>query len=270
MNRWMMGTLVAAGLTAGTTEAADRYVGFVEGFSGAARIAVIAEGNQWLVYVCGDADRINEAASRWWKGTLQDGRFAGEDDGVRLSAAANGEEVAGTIVTRDGKSYRFAARRVLPGARAGAYRAVVNGKAGEHVLSWIVDSDGLLMGCNKGNGKRVALKPSKLPPAKPKPIVRRKPKAEADAEADEAEKPARKAVKTPPKETEDAEEEDAEPAATADEEGDGEKVVGEKVVSATKPPKGRPAKKVDADGERDGEAESENPAKKKPADDEDG
>jgi hypothetical protein len=277
MNRWVMGAIVGVGAAAGAkSNAADRYVGAVEGFPGAVRIAVVVDGERWLAYVCGDSDRVNESASRWWKGSATSGAFVSDEEGASLTAKSDGKKITGVLQTKEGTSHSFVASKVASGARAGMYRATATGKSGEHQLSWIVDADGLVVGCNKGKGKRVALKPANLAPPIPKPVAKRKPKPDADAEA-EAGEPAEKsavAKAKAPAEVEEAEEEDAEPKAAADDEDEeSEKVVGKKVVSATaKPTNATATKKPPAadEAEDDEEKPAKKPAKKKPADDEDG
>jgi hypothetical protein len=272
MNRWISGAMVGAWALCGTAiQAADRFVGVVEGLSGETRVAVVVEGERWLVYVCGESNGANRAASRWWKGAADGDSFTAAADGATLSAERDGGKIVGALTTKDGASCHFVASKVAPGSRAGAYRATATGKSGVHVLSWIVDTEGFVVGCNHGDGKRAALKPAKLPP--PKPVARRKPKPAEDAEpdAEEAtEKPIKKIAKAPPKETEEADEEDAKPSASADEDDDSEQVVGKKVTTA-KPVKAAskkpPANDEDAD---DDEKPAKKPAKTKPADDEDG
>ena len=261
-----MGAIVGVGMVAGRgLDAADRYVGAVEGFPGAVRIAVVIEGERWLAYACGDSDRVNESVSRWWKGSTTSGVFVSDEEGATLTAKTEGKKITGVLQTKEGASHSFVASKVAPGARAGVYRASTTAKSGEHQLSWIVDADGLVVGCNKGNGKRVALKPAKLAPPIPKPVAKRKPKPDADAEAEAeepAEKPAVAKAKVPAKEADEAEEEDAEPKAAADDEDEeGEKVVGKKVVSAVaKTAKASATKKAPAAD--DAEDEEEKPAKK--------
>jgi len=273
MNPWVASAVVGAWMFFGAeTSAADRFVGAVEGFSGAARIAVIADGDRWLVYVCGESGLINETASRWWKGAAGENGFGAAEEGVDLSARRDGDKVIGTVRTADGENHSFTASKVPASSRAGAYRATTKGKQGNHVLSWIVDTDGLVLGCNKGGGKRVALKPAKLPP--PKPVARRKPKPADDAEGEaeeQGEKPAVKRVaKAPAKDADEAEaEEDAKPEASADGDDDGEKVVGKKVTAVAPAKAKKPA--VDSDDEKDDdETPAKKPAKKKQADDDDG
>lgn len=275
MNRWVSGAVFGAWALVGTgMHAADRYVGSVEGFKGETRVAVIADGRNWLVYVCGDSDRINEMASRWWKGAASDGAFKSEEDGVGLSVNLDGDKVVGTVRTSDGESHPFKAMKVAQGARAGAYRATANGKSAKHVLSWIVDTDGFVVGCNKGNGKRVALKPAKLAPPIPKPVAKRKPKPAEDAEAEADEQPtkrvAKSGVKAPAKEAGGAEEEDAKPEASADEDDGGEKVVGKKVTKAAPANTSKKPAADDEDKDDEDEKPVKKPAKKKPVDDDDG
>jgi hypothetical protein len=278
MSRWFSGVLLGAWALVGTdVQAADRYVGVVEGFRGEARVAVVADGERWLVYVCGDSDSINQAASRWWNGKAIDGAFSAESDLVSVTARLEDAKIVGELKTKDGDRHAFAANKIAPGARAGAYRVTATGKNGAHLLSWIVDSEGLVVGCNHGSGKRVALKTAKLPPPTPKRIARRQPKppANEDAESEEpAEKPAaRKNSKGLAKAVEEAEEEDAKPAASAeadaDSDDDGEKVVGKKVTTAA-PAKSKPKKPAVDDEDNDDETPAKKPVKKKPVDDDDG
>lgn len=274
MNRWIVsGAFIAL---SGSAAAADRFVGVVEGFPGEVRVAVVAEESQWLVYICADSDRTNAEASRWWKGMVRDGEFAASSDGATLTAKAEGGVIVGEVQTENGGAHAFTAKKVPFGARAGAYRAETSGSAGVHVIGWIVDGDGMVVGCNKSAGNRVALKPAKLAPPSPKSVVRRKPKVAEDAEPEAVEEKAvKKAAKAPVKETEeDAEEADAEPKAAADADDEAEEAVGEKVTSATKPAKGRPAvqkkvvKKAEAEDEDEGSA-NKPVGKKKPAEDDD-
>src|SRR5262245_32070660 len=129
MNRWVSSAVVGAwSLVGAETNAADRFVGAVEGFPGAVRIAVVADGDRWLVYVCGESGQLNESASRWWKGAANESTFKAEDDGVHLLAKRDGDKIMGMVRTADGESHAFSAAKVAAGSRAGAYRASAKGK----------------------------------------------------------------------------------------------------------------------------------------------
>src|SRR5262249_31406908 len=115
------------------------YVGELAGGPRSARIALVAQGNDVVAYVCSQDKEFTQAHLRGYEGSLKEGRLAVTLDGYTLTARIEGEKAEGSLVGPDRKALTFTATRTIPGTLAGLYRG--EDKLGDDsvVLGWIVD-----------------------------------------------------------------------------------------------------------------------------------
>src|SRR5262249_9105191 len=148
--------------------AARTYVGAVEGAPRSARVGVVADGADFVAYVCSQDDGFNKAHSHWLKGKVAGNRLSGEPGGLKIAAELKDDKVEGSL-TADGKTLKFSAAAVEPGGPAALYRAEDTADGEHYVLGWVIDADGAAIGNqrNTGSGDARALKTAPPPPAAP-------------------------------------------------------------------------------------------------------
>src|SRR5262249_19263102 len=121
------------------------YVGGIEGAPRSARIGIVAGAADFVVYVCSQDDDFNKSLSHWLKGQVESNKFNGEGGGVKVRGERQGDRVEGTL-TADGKTFKFRAAAVEAGGPAGLYRAEDTVEGQSHVLGWVIDAEGSVIG----------------------------------------------------------------------------------------------------------------------------
>ena len=152
--------------------AATTYIGTLHA-EPPARVAIVVEGDTFLAYACGKTDDFNQAASAWFKGTVQKGRIEAAVDGKKLAASLGEGIIRGTLTT-DRRDREFIAKPVPPNAIAGLYRATKDVKGDSLVMGWIVDAKHRVVGgARASTASRRAATARALPPPLPANQIRR-------------------------------------------------------------------------------------------------
>ena len=84
---------------------ATTFVGKLEGGPASARVAVVTDEDGFIAYVCSADDGFNQKAARWFRGTIEDGKFAAERDGLKFSGKISPDGVQGLMSTGDELSF---------------------------------------------------------------------------------------------------------------------------------------------------------------------
>jgi hypothetical protein len=128
--------------------AGKTYIGALKDSHDSARIALVADANTYLLYICSQDQATNQALSRWVQGKVgKDGSFVGASaDGVKVTGDIKEGVAEGNVTGKDGKELSFRAKMVAESDRAGLYRREFKEDGAECVAGWIVDADGRVAG----------------------------------------------------------------------------------------------------------------------------
>jgi hypothetical protein len=145
--------LFAVAATAAQAGKAVSYVGKLNGGPTSARVAVVADGDDFIAYVCSSDDAFNQKASRWFKGKLEDGKFSTEPDGLKLNGAITASGLKGTLSGEE--EMTFSAKATDNATMAGLFRAEFNDGEDDMIGGWIVDEEDEAVGAaNSTSGKK--------------------------------------------------------------------------------------------------------------------
>lgn len=132
---------------------APQFVGKLQGGPPSARVAVVADEDSFIAYVCSGDDAFNQKASRWFKGKVENGKFTAERDGVKLTGSVSAEGVEGVFTM--GEDHSFTAKPCEESTLAGLFRAEFNDGEDDMVGGWIVDENDDAVGTTAAaNGKK--------------------------------------------------------------------------------------------------------------------
>lgn len=126
-------------------EGAASYIATMTGAPASARVGLVLEGSNFVVYVCSLDDTFNLTSARWYEGELAaDGKTitGTSTDGVTLNATVEGDVFAGTIVNTEGTSLPFSGSVVAAGGPTGLYRGFAQYGGQDIVIGAVVSADG--------------------------------------------------------------------------------------------------------------------------------
>jgi len=144
---------VATSAIAQAGDMSKTYIGKLQGGPTSARVAMVADGENFMAYVCSADDEFNQKASRWFKGTMKGNEFSAERDGMRFSGALSSSGMDGTLST--GEEMSFSAKATDDTTMAGLFRAEFNDGEDDIIGGWIVDeNDETVGGSSTATGKK--------------------------------------------------------------------------------------------------------------------
>jgi hypothetical protein len=124
------------------------YVGLVQGTDALA--AVVLEENKLSFYVCG-REEILESHTRWFSGSLNDGKISLEKAGWTITGELVDEEMEGVLAGPNEDSNTLSLQLVVPGGLSNLYSVLDSGcRTGAIVVDSNDGSDPLVQGawCN--------------------------------------------------------------------------------------------------------------------------
>jgi hypothetical protein len=134
---------------------ATTFIGEIAKAPESARVAVVVDGTSFLAYVCSSDQPFNDQFSRWFRGTIADGKLSGKAPcGAEFTASLSGETIAGRLKKGD-ESHEFTAKAIAPDANAGLFRAGESFGDDDYVIGWIIDEKDNVVGTGGRNGGRV-------------------------------------------------------------------------------------------------------------------
>jgi hypothetical protein len=122
-----------------TTVVGQTFIGNLDGAPESARIAIVVEGDKYIGYVCSGDDAFNQAHSRWFRGTVQGGKFTARVDDMEITGAVNGEQIQGALKKK--ANHTFTAKKVDADGDAGLLRAATEFGDDAYVAGWIVEGN---------------------------------------------------------------------------------------------------------------------------------
>ena len=138
--------------------AAKTFVGPLEGGPPSARIGIVTEQGNFLLYLCSQDQKFNEEFSRWLKGKIGDGNTieAASADGVKVSAVVKNGTIQGEASGK-GTTMKFTAKAVAACSNAGLYRAAEEVNGDEQLAGWVVDEMDAIAGAIQAKQKKLVL-----------------------------------------------------------------------------------------------------------------
>lgn len=125
--------------------AAHTFVGTLAGAADSARIGIVCDDKNFLVYVCSQDAAFNADHAAWFKGARNGDSLAATNGARNFKAAITAERAAGEI-TSGGKTFTFTAKNCDNHVVAGLYRAEDTDDNQKCVFGWVVDEDGTVAG----------------------------------------------------------------------------------------------------------------------------
>lgn len=126
---------------------AKTFVGPVTGAVESARVGVVADGTNFMLYVCSTDETFNKTSARWARGPVANGVCEGKspDGAMAVKAAVAADTVKGTL-TVAGKAMAFTATLADERTYAGLYRCEEKDGAFDYVAGWVVDEADFVAG----------------------------------------------------------------------------------------------------------------------------
>jgi hypothetical protein len=126
---------------------ARSFVGPVSDAVESARVGVVADAKNFILYVCSTDEAFNKTSARWARGTVANGAFEGKspDGALTVKATLGGDAVKGSL-TVAGKMMAFTAAVADERTYAGLYRCEEKDGPNDYVAGWVVDEDDFVAG----------------------------------------------------------------------------------------------------------------------------
>src|SRR5262249_36013578 len=121
------------------------YVGTLSGAPDSARIGIVCDTKNFMVYVCSQDAAFNADHAAWFKGMRTGDKIEATNGSRTLRATVAGDKVAGEIKS-GGVTMNFAAKNCDDHVVAGLYRAEDTDDNQKCVFGWVVDEDGCVAG----------------------------------------------------------------------------------------------------------------------------
>jgi hypothetical protein len=126
---------------------AQTFVGPVPEAVESARVGVVADGKNFVLYLCSTDEAFNRSSARWARGAVANGAMEGKspDGAMTVKATVAADAVKGTL-TVGGKALAFTATRADGRTYAGLYRCEEKDGPNDYVAGWVVDEDDFVAG----------------------------------------------------------------------------------------------------------------------------
>jgi hypothetical protein len=129
------------------------YVGTPAGVETTARIGIVCDEKNFLVYVCSQDATFNNDHAAWFKGERNGNTIEASAAGRTLKATVAADAVTGEIKS-GGATIAFAAKACDDHVCAGLYRAEDAADGATVVFGWVVDEDGNVAGGRQRQGAK--------------------------------------------------------------------------------------------------------------------